>query len=984
MPIRAVIRILGLGWLLVFAWAVAAESPGSALQALREQLTVDEQELPGRISRLTPDQATDEVVQAARLATQAAQLEVEKTQAARANAQNNLQTQTQLATHLQQQLANWVATVEPSSTAIAADATTKAEVQAKLTALTQGIQQEQTHLDQLQDQLNLQQKQLKLSQRWEHALQQPHQLYQQQQLIQRIRAERQRYLEEAEQLRTEWQRLQWSGAELQPHLLQAKIQLAEVRAELASHALRYNHARDQMQSWRALLSQAPQQINSNHVREAQQLGQEVRNAQQILEQQGRLLRQQLEILPQTTANLTTQEQSLYQEEQRLLTELRQRLERQLADLTRLQTGLISLHTALSTTARSNFQAQLRQQRQLPQTWEGWQNLGGELARMPAQLLRSVTLLGNALQQTIATLALEASLLLALAAVVWSGLALQGYRWIQACRRQLRVAHAPPTSAATLMAVLALQNALAGWLSLGLGTLMLWLNPGGGAGKMGWLLVALPLALRLPPTLLWGLFHWGSASPAQSHSLYRRLLLLWWLSSGLGLFTLLAYLLPAGQEVQELLASLWMLSLGSLIWPLVQLRQVLLAQGTLKLTPQRQLLWQLGSLGLVAAIALLTLLGLLGYVQLGWFLAKHLSLILLFLAIWLTLRSLLLDALAALHDWLLHYNRLTGFLAEDLLPLLSLLLRLTLLGSLLWSLFYVNGWLDDQNILGSLHQAWNYPLYSTQEVRLTVSSLFLAALTFWFVFWFSRLAKRLGYWWLYEGVNDLGVRSSLASFTQYALLLGGLVIALQVMGVNLTTLMVLLGGLGVGIGFGLQNVASNFVSGILLLIERPVRTGDIVNIAGQEGRITNLGIRSVTLQNWDMHDVIIPNSELISNSFINFTLSDKTLRLVLPIGISYEDDPHLAKKLMQEVIFTDSEVLKQPEPAVIFWEYGDSALLFRLYLYIDSSQSNLGAVRDRILFTLWDKFRVAGITIPYPQRELHVKTWPQSVGGPSEP
>ncbi len=963
--------------------AIAAELPTTETQTLREQLVLDEQELPGRISRLTPDQATEEVMQAARLAAQAAQLAVEKTQAALAGAQTNLQTQAQLASSLQQRLSQWLESPEPSSVPVMPGSETKAEVQARLAATQQAIQQEQTQLTQLQERLSVQQRQLKLSQRWEQALQQPHQLYQQQQLVQRIRTERQRYLEEAEQLREEWQQLQWSGADAQPHLLQTRIQLAEVRAELASHALRYNYAQTQLQNWRGLLGQTPQQVGGDQVREAQQLERELRASRLALEQQARLLRQQGDILQQTTANLTPREQTLAREEQRLLAELRQILEQQLAQLVGLQPGLSALHEALASTARHNFTTQLRQQRNLPQTWELWQRLLMELGRLPGQIGHELTLLFNTLTQTLQQLTLEASVLLAALILAWGGLAFQGYRWTQRCWQRLHQVRTVPVSALTLLAFLALANALACWLGLGLGALMFWLNPGGSAGYLGGLLAALPLALRLPPTLLWGVFHLGLTQSEQTRQLYRRLSGLWWFTASSGLLTLLAHLLAASQEVQELLGTLFMGLLGVWAWPVIQLRQLLLAQSTLRLAIQWRIALQLGSLVLATALIMLALLGLLGYLQLGWFLAKHLSLILVFLLIWLSLRSLLLDGLHVLHARLLGYNRLTGFLAEDLLPLLSLLLRLLLLGSLLWGLFYLNGWLDDQNVLGALRQAFTYPLYSNQNVRLTVTSVLLAALTVWFVVWFSRLAKRLGYWWLYEGVSDLGVRNSLASFTQYTLLVGGLMIALQVMGVNLTTLMVLLGGLGVGIGFGLQNVASNFISGILLLIERPVRTGDIVSIAGQEGRITSLGIRSVTLQNWDMHDVIIPNSELISSSFTNFTLSNKTLRLMLIIGIGYDDDPHQARQIMREVVTSDSEVLKEPEPAVIFWEYGDSALLFRLYLYIDSSRTGLGAVRDRILFTLWDRFKAAGISIPYPQRTVHVKPWPGAIPGQPE-
>ena len=203
---------------------------------------------------------------------------------------------------------------------------------------------------------------------------------------------------------------------------------------------------------------------------------------------------------------------------------------------------------------------------------------------------------------------------------------------------------------------------------------------------------------------------------------------------------------------------------------------------------------------------------------------------------------------------------------------------------------------------------------------------------------------------------------------------GFLITLNVMGINLTSLVVLLGGLGVGIGFGLQNIANNFVSGLLLLLERPVRTGDIINISGQhEGEVTRLGMRSLTVKTWDKKDVIVPNSELISNAFINWTRSDNILRTTLYIGVSYDDDPHKVKELIAEVLEQQEELLSDPPVNLILWDFGDSAVTFRIDYYQDIRNSSIFKVRDRILFMIWDVLKEHQITIPYPQRDVHVYT-----------
>jgi potassium efflux system protein len=199
-----------------------------------------------------------------------------------------------------------------------------------------------------------------------------------------------------------------------------------------------------------------------------------------------------------------------------------------------------------------------------------------------------------------------------------------------------------------------------------------------------------------------------------------------------------------------------------------------------------------------------------------------------------------------------------------------------------------------------------------------------------------------------------------------------------LGIDLTTLAIFAGALGVGIGFGLQNIANNLVSGIMLLIERPLRSGDIVNIGNREGLVTRIGMRSLTIKNWDYQDVIIPNSEVISNAFTNWTHSDNVLRTKLTIGVSYDNDPHQAMQVIEQVLKAHPAVLKNPAPGVWLSDLAPSSINFHVQYYFDLKQHNGLEVKSQILFNLWDRLKAAGIRIPYSQQDLYIKELPETI------
>jgi potassium efflux system protein len=218
----------------------------------------------------------------------------------------------------------------------------------------------------------------------------------------------------------------------------------------------------------------------------------------------------------------------------------------------------------------------------------------------------------------------------------------------------------------------------------------------------------------------------------------------------------------------------------------------------------------------------------------------------------------------------------------------------------------------------------------------------------------------------------GSRYAINTLVRYVVVTIGAVSVLNIVGWNWSQIQWLVAALSVGLGFGLQEIVANFICGLILLFERPIRIGDVVTVGDTSGVVTRIRIRSTTIRNWDQKELVVPNKEFITGRLLNWTLSDQVARIVVRVGIAYGSDIALALKLVREAADEHERVVKEPESLVIFEEFGDSALIIVLRCYIDSldyrlqTQSELNQAVDR-------KFRDAGIVIAFPQRDLHLDT-----------
>jgi small-conductance mechanosensitive channel len=225
--------------------------------------------------------------------------------------------------------------------------------------------------------------------------------------------------------------------------------------------------------------------------------------------------------------------------------------------------------------------------------------------------------------------------------------------------------------------------------------------------------------------------------------------------------------------------------------------------------------------------------------------------------------------------------------------------------------------------------------------------------------------------------ERGAREAIVTMSGYVGIAVAIIVALGIAGLDFSNLALIAGALSVGIGFGLQNIVNNFISGLILLFERPVKTGDWIVVGDTEGYVKRIRIRSTQIQTFDRADVIVPNAELISGQVTNWMLHDAMGRAVVPVGVAYGSNTQKVREILLKVAAEHPEVMSGangPAPYVLFREFGDSSLNFELRCYIKNIDHRLTVISD-LNFAIDAAFRDNGIEIPFPQRDLHVKNWP---------
>jgi len=265
------------------------------------------------------------------------------------------------------------------------------------------------------------------------------------------------------------------------------------------------------------------------------------------------------------------------------------------------------------------------------------------------------------------------------------------------------------------------------------------------------------------------------------------------------------------------------------------------------------------------------------------------------------------------------------------------------------------------------------LFTIGTTEVTLSAIFMFLFILLVVIILSRLFTRKFLERILVRLQiEEGTRYTFRRIIELTFILIGAIIAFQSIGINLSGLAVIFGLLSVGIGFGLQNITSNFVAGLILLFERPIKVGDRVTVGDIEGDVMDINIRSTTVRSLNNIAIIVPNSEFVSSQVVNWSHGDRKIRLDIEVGVSYQSDLDTVLRSLKEVALENPEILRDPEPDVHLREFGDSSWNMKLRIWIDNPKRH-PVVRSDINCAIVRKFRENGVEIPFPQRDLHLRS-----------
>jgi potassium-dependent mechanosensitive channel len=445
-----------------------------------------------------------------------------------------------------------------------------------------------------------------------------------------------------------------------------------------------------------------------------------------------------------------------------------------------------------------------------------------------------------------------------------------------------------------------------------------------------------------------------------------------------LATILVNQLPVNYEVQDLFGRLFMLFLlivalvlmkswevvPTLLEPYIENKHAYL---------KRIIRW----LSFLIPFSLLTnaLIGLVGYVELAWAIAHYQGLFLIALTVYLLLRGLLDELVRWASEQCIRRFRNGWLWSQALLKPFHQLLKLILLILSIIGLFKLYGWGERAPLINvSLSKLLATKLFVIAN-NVTVTGFTIAKLAILVVtlIWIAHWSREFAYRWLFAHTKDLGLRNSLAIFTQYTLIAIGITLGLNILGLTWANISVILGLFSLGVGLGLRDLFNNFFTGIFLLLERPVKVGDWVTVGNYDGQVSHIGARSITVTTDDRQELLVPNADIFSKNFINWTHRDSVVRALVTIKANRQDNPYRIRDIILEVLATVAKILTNPKPEVYFKEIDQVLLEFKVEYYVDLNHiSSRSGVRSQFLFSLWERFSSEGILPPDAPHDVHIE------------
>lgn len=292
-----------------------------------------------------------------------------------------------------------------------------------------------------------------------------------------------------------------------------------------------------------------------------------------------------------------------------------------------------------------------------------------------------------------------------------------------------------------------------------------------------------------------------------------------------------------------------------------------------------------------------------------------------------------------------------------------------LAIIIWSIAALNtfGWLEP-----AISQMDHIGFSVGDKKRITMLTIIKGLFAFAFVMWVATVLSRIGERQV-QSITQLtpSLRVLISKMIRTVFIVFAAIIGLNTLGIDLTSLAVFSGAIGVGIGFGLQKVVSNFISGIILLLDRSIKPGDVIAIDQTYGWVNKLSARHVSVITRDGKEHLIPNELLITEQVENWSYSDRNVRLKIPVGVSYHCDVRAALKLMLEAAAETPRILKSPKPNALMIGMGDNSINLELRAWIDDPANGISNISSDLLLNIWDKFKANDIGVPFPQRDIHV-------------
>jgi len=283
------------------------------------------------------------------------------------------------------------------------------------------------------------------------------------------------------------------------------------------------------------------------------------------------------------------------------------------------------------------------------------------------------------------------------------------------------------------------------------------------------------------------------------------------------------------------------------------------------------------------------------------------------------------------------------------------------------------------LLNPLQRLMSFPIFQLGETTITFWLIVMAILSLLVIVAFSRLARSYFDYKLYPSFGiDAGLGHAINTVFKFIAIGVGFLIALNILGINLRFLLVFAGAIGIGVGLGLQNMAANVISGFSIIFGGKIRKGDWIEVGSILGEVTDIYLRATKVRSRDNIEYLVPNSNMIANTMVNYSLSSPLIRIDLPVGVSYKADPRRVEKILLAVAENEPLVEKTHMPAVRFVEYADSSINFELLVWINVRRTPRRLVRSNLYFAIFEELAKAGIEIPFPQRDIHIRSQVDSI------